>query len=389
MSTKKLQILTPIVTSVNGETGDVTVATKTSELTNDSGFATTTYVDTSVAGLVDSAPETLDTLNELSAALGNDPNFATTVANQIGTKVDKVDGKGLSTNDYTTAEKDKLSGIATGANKTTVDSALSTTSTNPVQNKVINTALAGKANSTHTHSASDITSGVFGLNKGGTGSGTDLANAPRNAVIRKAGNSDDYLYYTTTKSGAMYADSENGTPVFGTLPIAQGGTGSSTSLKDAPNGAIIRKLSDDTNNQLWYTATASGAFYSTGANVPAKFGTLPIAQGGTGSTTASDARTNLGITPANIGALSTGGGTLTGNLTISHDSNPLLRLRKGTVDAYMQVFSSNSVNRLSMGFSSAKSLSVDENGCLILSSAMYGTTLPTAGKAGRIFFKKV
>lgn len=40
MSTKKLQIVTPIVTSVNGETGDVTVATKTSELTNDSGFIT-------------------------------------------------------------------------------------------------------------------------------------------------------------------------------------------------------------------------------------------------------------------------------------------------------------------------------------------------------------
>lgn len=40
MSTKKLQIVTPIVTSVNGETGDVAVATKTSELTNDSGFIT-------------------------------------------------------------------------------------------------------------------------------------------------------------------------------------------------------------------------------------------------------------------------------------------------------------------------------------------------------------
>lgn len=41
-------------------------------------------------------------------------------------------------------DKSKLDGIASGANKTTVDSALSSTSTNPVQNKVINTALAGK-----------------------------------------------------------------------------------------------------------------------------------------------------------------------------------------------------------------------------------------------------
>lgn len=62
----------------------------------------------------------------------------------LGGKVDTATGKGLSTNDYTTAEKDKLSGIAEGANKTTVDTALSSTSTNPVQNKVINTALAGK-----------------------------------------------------------------------------------------------------------------------------------------------------------------------------------------------------------------------------------------------------
>lgn len=43
------------------------------------------------------------------------------------------------------ADKKKLDGIATGANKTTVDSSLSSTSTNPVQNKVINSALADKA----------------------------------------------------------------------------------------------------------------------------------------------------------------------------------------------------------------------------------------------------
>ena len=59
--------------------------------------------------------------------------------------VAKEAGKGLSTNDYTTAEKSKLAGIAEGANKTTVDSALSASSANPVQNKVINTALAAKA----------------------------------------------------------------------------------------------------------------------------------------------------------------------------------------------------------------------------------------------------
>ena len=50
----------------------------------------TGYTDTAIANLVDTAPATLDTLNELAAALGDDPNFATTVTNNIATKVSKA-----------------------------------------------------------------------------------------------------------------------------------------------------------------------------------------------------------------------------------------------------------------------------------------------------------
>lgn len=55
-------------------------------LTNNS-YATQSYVGTQLANLVAAAPATLDTLNELAAALGNDPSFATTVTTSIGTKV--------------------------------------------------------------------------------------------------------------------------------------------------------------------------------------------------------------------------------------------------------------------------------------------------------------
>lgn len=50
-------------------------------------YATQSYVGTQLANLVAAAPATLDTLNELAAALGNDPSFATTVTTSIGTKV--------------------------------------------------------------------------------------------------------------------------------------------------------------------------------------------------------------------------------------------------------------------------------------------------------------
>jgi len=50
------------------------------------------YVDTQVANLVDSAPGTLDTLNELAAALGDDPNFSTTITTSIATKLPLAGG---------------------------------------------------------------------------------------------------------------------------------------------------------------------------------------------------------------------------------------------------------------------------------------------------------
>ena len=46
-------------------------------------YATETFVSTAISNLVDTAPATLDTLNELAAALGDDANFSTTITNQI------------------------------------------------------------------------------------------------------------------------------------------------------------------------------------------------------------------------------------------------------------------------------------------------------------------
>lgn len=61
--------------------------------------------------LIDGAPTALDTLQELATALGNDPNYATTVTTALAGKVDKVTGKGLSAEDFTTALKSKLDGL--------------------------------------------------------------------------------------------------------------------------------------------------------------------------------------------------------------------------------------------------------------------------------------
>ena len=103
-----------------------TIPTNVSDLTNDSGFQTSTQVQTTVNNYHDSTKQDvitdLDNIRsgaELGAtALQSVPlTYRTVVEQDIidNNKVEKVDGKGLSTNDYTTTDKDKLAGIADGA----------------------------------------------------------------------------------------------------------------------------------------------------------------------------------------------------------------------------------------------------------------------------------
>lgn len=61
--------------------GEVNVPTKVSELENDSNYQSAEQVEQKINGLINSAPEALDTLKELADALNSDPNFATTVTN--------------------------------------------------------------------------------------------------------------------------------------------------------------------------------------------------------------------------------------------------------------------------------------------------------------------
>lgn len=60
--------------------------------TNTTQIATTAFVTGAISDLADSAPATLDTLNELAAALGDDANFSTTVTNSIAAKLPLAGG---------------------------------------------------------------------------------------------------------------------------------------------------------------------------------------------------------------------------------------------------------------------------------------------------------
>lgn len=209
--------------------------------------ATTSYVDSKVASIVNSAPETLDTLNELAAALGNDPNFATTIATQIGTKVDKVEGKGLSTNDYTDSEKNKLSGIAASAEvnqntfsnimvgSTEIAAGSKTDTINIIEgsNITLTTDLTNKKitiaakDTIYTHPSSHPASMITGLAAVATsGSYNDLSDKP--TIPTKTSDLDNDSGFKTTDNNTTYTLTKSGSTI-----TLTGSDGSTTSVSDS------------------------------------------------------------------------------------------------------------------------------------------------------------
>ncbi len=80
------------LTSSSGVLSNGVTATTQAQSDNSTKVSTTAYVRTAISNLVNSAPSTLDTLKELSDALGADANFSTTVTNSIATKLPLAGG---------------------------------------------------------------------------------------------------------------------------------------------------------------------------------------------------------------------------------------------------------------------------------------------------------
>lgn len=136
----------------------------------------------------------------------------------LDNKVDKETGKGLSTNDFTTAEKDKLKNIAPNANETVVDSTLTATGTNPVEGKAIYDELNTlKISVADTYLAKYKTAlnynAVYGVVKE-TGEQTmfsydSLEKTANKVTAIDSTNKTDTTKYTSVKAAADYVDSKS------------------------------------------------------------------------------------------------------------------------------------------------------------------------------------
>ena len=206
------------------------------------------------------------------------------VEGKINNKVDKITGKGLSTNDYTTEEKNKLNGIAEGANKYT-HPAYTAKASGLYKITVDNT---GHINDVTAVTKSDIT--ALGI----PASNTDTHYTSKNVVNKSATSTSNTT--TALDNGEVYLISvENGGA---TSAHKISGSGATTVTTDASGNIVIS--STDTNTT--YTHPASGVVAGTYRNVTVDANghitsgsnpTMTIVQGGTGATTAKGAEYNI------------------------------------------------------------------------------------------------
>ncbi|NOV80144.1 hypothetical protein [Clostridium saccharobutylicum] len=124
-----------------------------------------------IKDLIGNAPQTLDTFKEIADALGDDPNFATTIMNALSKKVDKIDGKQLSANDYDNTEKATLADVNskkhTHANKNIIDT--------------ITQALLDTWNSAYSH-ISDVVKHITQSERDKWNNGVSIANNANNSI---------------------------------------------------------------------------------------------------------------------------------------------------------------------------------------------------------------
>ena len=202
--------------TLNMNAGTTATITNLTSPTNTNDAATKGYVDTQVSNLVDSAPGTLDTLNELAAALGDDPDFATTVTNSIATKLPLAGGTmtgaiAMSTNKITGAgDPTAAQDVATKAYVDTQDGLQVTKAGDTMSGNLAmgSNKVTGLATPTDANDATSKTyvDGLFGSSTSAAASAAAAATSESNAATSEtnAGNSATAAASSATSAAASY-----------------------------------------------------------------------------------------------------------------------------------------------------------------------------------------
>jgi microcystin-dependent protein len=278
------------------------------------------YTDTKIADLVNSAPAVLDTLNELAAALGDDPNFATTVSNRIGTA------------------ESRLTDLEARPNITNLDAISDVEISLPVNNQALQYVSGVWQNKTLaevalTNQYNDLTGKPNLSTVALSGLYTDLLNKPNLSTVATSGSYNDLLDKPSLFSGAY----EDLTGVPTASAFIPAGILTAFAGSSAPDGWLICDGSEISRTVYADLFSAIGITYgsgdgSTSFNLPDLRSRTPIGKGDTVNTILGDSdglseanrslTHNHGVTvPGHFHDMSGAGSTLATNIAHTHNNS--------------------------------------------------------------------
>jgi hypothetical protein len=232
-----------------------------------------TYTDTAVSNLVDSAPELLDTLNELAAAIGDNPNYAADLATSVGEKVSKAGDTmtgllvlsadpsadlGAATKQYVdTAESDAVSTASADA----------TSKANAAQSAAISTASADATTKADAAQAAAISTAATDA--------TSKANAAQSAAIAHADalDTDDVAegtaqYFTDARAKTSAAGLLTGATLTN-ITISGNGSGLTITAENGVADSDTDDLTEGTSNLYFTDVRAVSALEAVTPDFPA------------------------------------------------------------------------------------------------------------------------
>ena len=211
----------------NGLDNNNQTITNVATPSNATDAANKAYADSAAAAaaaaIVDSAPGTLDTLNELAAALGDDPNFATTTATALGNKLNTADfGAEFNSALATKTTSDLTEGTNLYYTDGRVDTRIGSTSINALND--VDTATTAPSNGQALVWNSTTSQWEPGTVSGGGGGAVDSVNGQTGVVVL---DTDDVaegttnLYYTDARAQAAITGGTGVTVTAGQVAIGQ------------------------------------------------------------------------------------------------------------------------------------------------------------------------
>ena len=207
----------------SGSLASATTATTQAASDNSTKIATTAYTTTAISNLVESSPSTLNTLNELAAALGDDANFSTTVTNSIATKLPLAGG--------------------------TMSGALN----------------MGSQNITNANRLT-LADGI-----------TDTGQAGSATVFNESGSTADFRIESDSNTHMFFLDAgQNSIGINQSQPSSTYALDVGGQIRSSGNSPGFNLREDDSSNQHWQIGSYSGAFAIrnvTGSSYPLQIGT--------------------------------------------------------------------------------------------------------------------